>query len=181
MLNASESVKILDASLKVDALPTEGKRFSVETDAGERQSVATLMKVEEVVRLDARLTARRFRGGVEVSGELFAEVIQNSVVSLEPLHQQIEETISRVFMPVSKRTRGDVTNGEIVFSYDDADPPDTYAGPVIDLTDFLLESLALAIEPYPRRPDETLEVPQEDDGEDVSPFVALEVLKGKGD
>ncbi|HQT52251.1 MAG TPA: DUF177 domain-containing protein, partial [Phenylobacterium sp.] len=59
------------------------------------------------------------------------------------------------------------------------DPPDVLADEEIDLSAYLIEQLALEIDPFPRKPGAVFEYAP--DTTDLSPFAALKKLKGEGE
>lgn len=173
---------ILDAVVRIDRLPAAGRSVKVDADEAARKEIARQMGITAVERLVADLTVVPLRGGLRAQGRLVARIEQPSVVSFEPVFQDIDEQIDRVFLP-AERTATPVTPGtEIYVDLEDDDFPDHIDGPEVDLSALLLETLALAIEPYPRRDGESLsglglDVAEEDAG----PFAALARLKPGGD
>jgi len=100
------------------------------------------------------------------------------VVTFEPVTQAIDEVVDRVFLP--EPTEHKPTPGSEVFvDLEDDDFPDHIDGPEVDLSALLIETLALAIDPYPRLPDENLDtIGQLDRNLASGPFASLAKLKG---
>ena len=174
-------VPIIDAIVRIDRLPASGRSIEVAPDAAARGELAKILNVEAVEAMQASLTVTPLRGGIRALGRLSARIVQASVVSFEPVYQDIDEAIDRVFLPQS--TDHVPTPGSEVFvDLEDDDFPDHIDGPEVDLSALLIETIALAIDPYPRRPGESLEsLGLNIDGEASGPFAALTKLKKSTD
>jgi uncharacterized metal-binding protein YceD (DUF177 family) len=153
--------------LPVDRVPPGGSVEKIEAEPQEREALAARLDVEAVHALSAVLKAMPWRGGgVKVKGTLVAELDRVSVVSLEAFRTHVEYPVERYFLPESSLPEtGD----------DTADP---IAGGEIDLGEIVAETLALELDPYPRKPGEVFA----DGGgtaSDVrtSPFGVLKSLK----
>ena len=57
------------------------------------------------------------------------------------------------------------------------DPPDPLVNGAVDLAAVVAEFLALAVDPYPRKPGAVFSPPVEPGGQGSSPFAELEKLK----
>jgi uncharacterized metal-binding protein YceD (DUF177 family) len=172
---------VLDASVRIDGLPPEGRAIMVEADAEQREAIARELGITAVERLRARLRAVGFRGGIRVTGDLDARIEQPCVVSLEPVHQDIAEPIDRVFMPGREPQPASAGHADIFVDLEGDDLPDYFEGPEADLSPMIIETLALAIDPYPRAPGAELDTNGLDpDDPSDSPFAALARLKAGG-
>lgn len=150
-------------------LPEEGREVRLVANPAESAALARRFAIPAVNRLEATLLLRPEPGGsVAVSGRLSAEVVQECVVTLEPVTQALEEAVSlRILGP------------EEVPS-DDPDSPDEILaeGDAADLGEAIAEQLSLALDPYPRAPGAAL--PGGEDGEEPpasGPFAALSALR----
>jgi uncharacterized metal-binding protein YceD (DUF177 family) len=63
----------------------------------------------------------------------------------------------------------------VVVTLEDDDPPDEIEGGVVDLGAYVVEHLALALDPFPRKPGVEFEAPAQES--EPSPFAALARLK----
>jgi uncharacterized metal-binding protein YceD (DUF177 family) len=172
------NLRLADASLRIDSVPAAGYDLHLVVPADERAALAERLEVSSVDRLEVRLHAVRFRGGFRVTGRLEAAITQPSVVTLEPVHQQIGEPIDRVFLPGGERDYAGPANAEIFVDLEGEDLPDHFEGGEADLSDLIIETLALAVDPYPRAEGEELAtLGDTDDGGD-RPFAGLRRLKG---
>lgn len=169
---------ILDAVVRIDRLPAAGRSVNVNADDVARQEIAQQMGITAIERLAADLTVVPLRGGLRAQGRLVARIEQPSVVSFEPVFQDIDEQIDRVFLPANRTATPATPGTEIYVDLEDDDFPDHIDGPEVDLSALLLETLALAIEPYPRRDGESLSSLELDVGEqEAGPFAALARFK----
>lgn len=177
----SSSPRLADAAFRSDHMPTEGRAVHAVASDDERTEIASFLEVSELPKLEADLTALPFRGGIRVTGRLRAEVVQPCVVTFVPVHQAIEEPIDRIFLPGREKPAAP-TQVEVFVDLEDDDAPDYFEGPEVDLSDLVLETLALAIDPYPRAPGANLDavLPKDETGED-SPFAGLKSLKNPAD
>lgn len=168
----------LDAVVKVDKIPTNGRLVTIETDSEQREALAERLKVSEVTDFSASVTATRFRGGIRVQGKVDGAVVQPCVVTGDPVSQTISEPVDRILLPGHDAASQASAGAEIFVNLEDDDLPDYFEDNEIDLTDLVLEIFALSIDLYPRKPG--AELPEElagDDPAELSPFAALKALK----
>jgi uncharacterized metal-binding protein YceD (DUF177 family) len=165
--------RLAEATFRSDHMPVEGRKVALTAGEEERSEVAEFLEVSEIPRLAVELTALPFRDGVRVAGRLSAEVVQPCVVTFVPVHQEIDEPIDRIFLPGREKPATAPGQPEVFVDLEDDDAPDYFEG---------LETLALAIDPYPRAPGARLEdvLPAGDDGSQ-SPFAGLKSLKNPTD
>ena len=172
---------LFDAIVRIDRLPATGRELNVSLDEATREALAEALKITAVERFEASLVVVPLRGGLRAQGRLLARIVQPSVVSFEPVTQELDEPVDRVFLPepsAHKPTPG----SEIFVDLEDDDFPDHIDGPEVDLSALLTETLALAIDPYPRLPGESVESLALDTGpKESSPFAALAKLKPEND
>lgn len=168
---------LLDAIVRIDRLPATGRTLVVAPDEAARQALAATLRLTAVEAFRADLTVAPLRGGIRAQGRLSARIVQPSVVTFESVTQQIDEPIDRVFLPEAQSHKP-TPGSEVFVDLDDEDFPDHIDGPEVDLSALLIETLALAIDPYPRREGESLDalgiVPDETE---AGPFASLKKLK----
>ena len=141
--------------------------IEVEANAAELGLLAARLLVPAINRLRCQFHLRRAEGAViQASGSLDAEVVQVCVVTLEPFEQEVRDEFAIQFIPGGTET-------------DDPDPESVdevpYAGNALDLGEAATEQLALAMDPYPRRPGAALPSDLLDNAE--GPFVGLAALR----
>jgi len=148
---------------------------TLEANAGERAALARRFAIPDIALLTASARLQRRADGIHAEGRLSARVTQNCVATGDPVKAKVDEPFALRFVE-DLSPEGD----EIEL---DADDCDTIAmdGGAIDLGEAVAETLALALDPWPRAPhaDQVLSAAGISDGSDVGPFAALKALKGK--
>lgn len=179
---STHNTPTLDAIIRIDHLPATGRELEVAPDAAALAAMAEQLRISAVEHFHATMTAARFRGGIRVLGRLTARIVQPSIVTFEPVTQDIDEPIDRVFLPEPDKGHKTAPGAEVFVDLEDDDFPDYIDGPEVDLSTLLIETLALAIEPYPRLPGESLDALGIDPGDkEEGPFASLKSLKNPSD
>jgi hypothetical protein len=155
-------------------LAAGGVRRRRRPDAGVCSALARSVGVVSLTGLEADFEVRPWLDGCEVKGRFRCEVTQICGVSLEPFSQPLEGDIDLRLLPQGSPNLPAAEEGELEVSLETPDPPETQDGDLIDLDAILAEHLALAVDPFPRRPDAVFSWSQE--AGDVSPFAALRNL-----
>lgn len=163
-------------------VPEKGTELKLVPSEAERAAIADWLGVIALPSLIASVRLSR-RGkdfyGYEASFE--ADVVQACVVTLEPVPGHLTGSFDRSFRIVSSmasKRMEEGPGGEISLS--DAEDPDVVEGTNIDLAEPVLEELSLVLDPYPRAPGATFEVPGAGEIPADSPFAVLKALKDKG-
>ena len=181
-MSAHHEDPILDAVIRFDRLPASGRELEVAPDAAALAAMAQVLKVTAVESFHASLTAVKLRGGIRVQGRLTARVVQPSVLTFEAVAQDIDEPVDRLFVQGPDRPHNPAPGAEIFVDLEDEDFPDHVDGNEVDLSALLIETLALAIDPYPRLPGESLDTLGLDlTDKEAGPFAGLESLKNSDD
>jgi uncharacterized metal-binding protein YceD (DUF177 family) len=156
-------------------IPETGLRVDFTADRRTREAVAALAGVIDVSRLEAGFDlTRQGRDGLHASGRVTASVVQNCVVTLEPIENEIDETINLSFTPPSGAP---TTKGAAAYHAMDAeDPPEALKDGSVDLGAVATEFLLLGIDPYPRKEGATFDAPAFSDPAG-HPFATLQALK----
>jgi len=150
-----------------------GQHFNLVADESVRAAVARLAGLRDLPRLQASFDITRHgAGGLHVAGQVSATVGQNCVVTLEPLTNEIEETVDLLFLPQRTPAPKKDIETEPDVKWNDPEPP---IGGVVDLGALATEFLVLGIDPYPRKPGAIFEPPQ-DHKPDGGAFAALAKL-----
>jgi hypothetical protein len=150
-----------------------GQHFDLLADDTVRAAVARLAGLRELPRLEAHFDVNRHgAGGLHVIGTVSATVGQTCVVTLEPLTNDVEETIDLAFLP--QRTPAP-EDGETAPRQGKWGDPEPLIGDSVDLGALATEFLFLGLDPYPRKPDAVFEPPQSRTPE-AGPFAALAKL-----
>jgi hypothetical protein len=163
-----------------EEIPDTGQRFDLIADGPVRAAVAKVAGLRDLPRFEAHFdVARRGAGGLHVAGKISATVGQTCVITLEPLANEIEETVDLLYEPSSPVTE---TEDQAEPRLRDAklDDPEPLVGGVVDLGALATEFLILGLDPYPRKPGAIFEAPPEGKA-DSGPFAALAPLAKRED
>ena len=154
-----------------------GRTVKLATDADQRAALAEALGVAAIERLGGEFELEMVSGSsVHLRGRFEADVVQTCVVSLEPVQQHIEESVSVTLMPLETTDRR--PNASVLVDPMDEEDRDTYSNGRIDLGVIVSEQLALLLDPYPRAPGVEFEAAENAEAEKPdSPFAALERLK----
>lgn len=151
----------------------------------ERAALARRFGLHSIDRLEARARYRRVlaRDGsgpvVRVEIDIDAEVIQLSVVSLEPIKARIEER--RLITEYALDGGPDSTAAVVDISPDEIDPPEPLNKGRFDLGELVAEYFALSLDPYPREAAGEAPVPADTAEPEDGPFAALRDWRDKYD
>jgi uncharacterized metal-binding protein YceD (DUF177 family) len=135
--------------------------------------------------LEARYTLSRNGERVKLEGRITTSLHQTCVVTLDPFPVKLDVPVKLDFAPedeagaAARRGERDDAEIDIEVLLNEDDPPEPIVDGVIDLGAVTLEFLALALDPYPRKPGVSFEAPAAEAGAE-SPFAALAKLK-RGD
>ncbi|UYN99965.1 MAG: DUF177 domain-containing protein [Devosia sp.] len=174
---SEKNAPLFDAVVRIDKLPASGRSVSIDADAATRAAIAEAMNILSVEQFVAKLTVVPLRGGLRAQGRLEARVTQASVVTQSPVSQTVSEEIDRVFLPAG-RDKPAAPGSEIYVDLEDDDFPDHIEGPEVDLSALVLETLALALDPYPRLEGESLtDLDLKPEGPEGGAFAKLAALK----
>ena len=135
--------------LIVDRVPGAGSHEKLVANTKECERLAKRLDVVAIHGLKADLKATPWRGGgLKVTGQAEVDLDQTSVVSLEDFRSTAKIEIERYFLPHAPNPDEDL----------DVDVIDQG---VIDLGEVVAETLALELDPYPRKPGEEFVPPPE--------------------
>lgn len=147
----------------------------LEPDAAERAKIAHDLGLESLPALGAELTIRAWLDGAVIAGGFHAVVEQVCSVSLEPFQQPLAGDIAVRLLPRTSPNVPSEGGGELDYDPNAPDPPDLIEGEAIDLAAYVVEHLALELDPFPRKPGAQFEFQPSMDED--SPFAALKRLK----
>ena len=147
-----------------------GLALTIEADKAECDAIALRLRIPSVQSVRCSWVLRPEHGGVvEADGSLRARLHQECVVSLDAFATDVVEEFAVRFVPPGLENE----------QADDPDEPDelTIENGVLDLGEATVEQLALALDPYPRKPGAELPAKMEDSLD--NPFAALAQLRGQ--
>ena len=160
---------------RVDTIGDEPRAVEIAADEAERMALAKRFALVGIVRLAGRFTIRRDAAGILVDGRVEAALTQACSITGDPLPATIDEPVALRFVPEDEAGQDEIElgDGDIdVIPYD---------GGTIDLGEVAAETMALALDPFPRGPN--AEAALKEAGvlseEQAGPFGALAALKDK--
>ncbi len=160
--------------LRVDTIG-DGREVTLAADERERAALARRFGLVAVARLEARFRLEREGENVLATGRVAAAVTQACSLSGEPIAARVDEPVRLRFVEDDAREED-----EAELSQDDLDTLPIEAG-AIDLGEAAAETMALALDPFPRAPGaaEALRGAGVLGEDRTGAFAALAVLKGK--
>ena len=151
-----------------------GERIELIADDAERGAIAKRLDLASIDRLEAHAVLARDGQEVRASGRIKSALTQYCVATGEPVQARIDEAFELRFVPEpSGRPDEELELGaeelDVVF----------HDGAGIELGAAIADTLALALDPYPRGPnaDEALKSAGVLSEEQAGPFAALAKLK----
>jgi uncharacterized metal-binding protein YceD (DUF177 family) len=147
----------------------------LEPDAGERAKIAGDLGLESLPALVCDVTVKPWLDGAEITGRFKATVEQLCSVTLEAFEQPLRGEIEVRLVPAGSPNAPGESVHEVELELDAPDPPDVLEGDAIDVSAYLVEHLALEIDPFPRKPG--AEFDYQPPTPEESPFAVLKNLK----
>lgn len=149
--------------------------LALEPDADERAAIAKSLGLQNLPSLRAKITLTPWMDGVEIRGRFDAVVEQICAVSLDAFEQSLSGEIELRAVPAGSDLAPQADGGEVDYDPDAPDPPDILTGEAIDVTAYVVEHLALEIDPFARKPGVEFDYTPPD--EEESPFAVLKKLQ----
>lgn len=154
--------------------PRGEKAIRLSAKEGERAKVAKRLGVPAVKKLDGDLTLTASKAEVAVSGVLNASLVRECVASLEEMTEEVEEAFDVVFLRQVEADIGAPAGSGDDDSWDGEEvPPAVHEGDSFDAGEFLVQQLALAMDPFPRKAGAKSLADEYGSGGNVSPFADL--------
>lgn len=160
--------------VRLDQIGAGADQESISATPEECAALARRFSLIAIESLSASYAVRRDTGGIRATGHLSAQVVQPCIASGEPVPARVEEDFDIRFLPdIEGGTPDEVELNEgecdVVF----------YTGNAIDMGEAAAETLALALDPFPRSPNaaEVLKRAGVLAEEEVGQFGALAGLK----
>ena len=157
-----------------------GRDISVEADVEARSRIAERLGLAALDRFAVTAAIRAVAGGIAAKGEVRADVVQHCAATDLPVPAKLTEPFDLRFLrdidaPVSE-------DEEIEISSEDLDLL-PLEGDRIDLGEAAVQTLSLALDPFPRHPDADRILAEKGvlSEEAAGPFAALAKLRGKPD
>ncbi len=158
----------LGRPVPADRVGALGLTVNVDATRAECDAIARRLLVPSVESVHCTWVLRSAPAGcIEADGSLRAHLHHECVVSLDPFAAEIVEEFAVRFVPAGQESEDG----------DDPDEPDelTIENGILELGEATVEQLALALEPYPRKPGAVL--PAELSDAPSNPFATLAKLR----
>jgi len=169
------------APVIVAQIPDTGVHRELEASAAERQAMADLAGLRDILSAHADFDVEPKSGGrVQVTGRVRARIGQTCVVTLEPIESEVDEEVDLTFAPEAeaRRLKDLIEEGQDAEDAPEvADPPEAIVNGIIDLGRIATDALFLAIDPYPRKPGVVFEAEVTAPRPKDHPFAALKALQ----
>ena len=148
-------------------------------DEAQRARIAAALARAGLPTFTGEITVAPWHDGAEIRGRWTATVTYTCGLTLEPFDADLTGDFTVRVVPASSPLAGEPEagdDGEVELDLEADDPPDVLEGDSsFDLVTYLVEDLALSLEPFPRKPGAVFEPPPPDNPE--SPFAVLKRLK----
>ena len=163
--------------LAIDSI-RDGDRLDLTADEGERAAVAKRLDLLSLDRFEAHVMLHRDGKTVTCEGRVKAQLKQACIASGDPVLAAIDERFALRFVPAPTI---DAPEAELELDEDSLDTM-FHDGQAIDLGEAIADTLALALDPYPRGPDAdaALRAAGVMSEAEAGPFAALAKLKSRG-
>lgn len=153
-------------------------KLRLEPTAEQRKAIAKQLNLVSLEELSAEVFLTSWLDGASVSGVLRARVVETCSASADDFETPVDARFDLKVLPAnSKNAPQDEESGDLGVDPDADDPPDVLEGETIDVSGYVVEHLALELDPFPRKPGAVFVQPPEP--VELSPFAALKSLKSK--
>lgn len=147
----------------------------LEADEAARKRIARLLNLDMLDDLEAMITLAPWLDGAEIDGRWTATLEQTCGVTLERFGRELEGAFLVRVLPAGSRNAPRDAAQEIAVDPEADDPPDVLEGEDVDVAAYVVEHLAMEIDPFPRKPGVAWDPPPPEEPE--SPFAVLKGLK----
>lgn len=153
----------------------DGELFELSADEAECDAVAQRLGLQALTRLEARAMLHRKGQVVHAEGRVLASLDQDCVITGEPVPAHVDEAFELIFTPEPEVGRSEE---EIELGKADCDVV-FHDGSTIDLGMAIADTLALALDPFPRSAgaDAALKEAGVLTEDEASPFAVLAKLR----
>ncbi len=133
--------------IALEKIPPSGMEQTLEAKENERKALAERFGLLELLKLEAKITLHPARAdqAIAVTGSLIADVVQQCVITLDPLPSHIEHSF-KVFYAAPELLEGGA--GPSDPNEEDFEP---IIEGVIDLGELVAQNLGIMLDPYPRK------------------------------
>jgi len=154
-------------------------KLRLEPTEEQRNAIAKQLGLVSLEALTAEVFLTSWLDGAEVSGVLRARVVQTCSATADDFETPIDARFDLRVLPANSQNAPQEEYGDVGIDPDGDEPPDVLEGEKVDVSGYVIEHLALELDPFPRKPGAVFVQPPEP--VEISPFSALKSLKAKGD
>ncbi len=160
---------------RIDTIGEGARSVTVTAEPAECAALATRFGLVEIKSLVGVFALQRHADGIIAHGRVTAQAVQSCVVTGDGVPASIDELVTLRFVD------DDAVEGDEIELTADALDIIPYSGGAIDLGEATAESMALALDPFPRSPnaEPTLKAAGVLREDEVGPFSELAALKAK--
>ncbi len=152
----------------------QGGEITLIADETARARIARFLEVDAITMLSATLSHKAWMDGVEIEGRILADATRLCGVSLEAFNEHIDTPLNLRLVPEGSANAPERVS-EIVVEIESDDPPEVVSGNTVDLSNYVVETLSLTLDPFPRKGGVAFEYT--DTSPAISPFTILRSLK----
>ncbi len=131
----------------------------LDADEFARGGIAHALDLESVEEFHAELAVSPWLDGVEIQGRLLARVVRLCGLTLDPFDVTINESINLKAVPPGSPNLPAPPEPDAEIDLEGEDPPEAYGAEGVDLGAILVETLALGLDPFPRKPGAVFKAP----------------------
>ena len=153
----------------------QGLQRQLTADREVRARLAEALGLADLKDLSADIEIKPAGAGWRLKGTLVADLVQTCGITLEPLPSRVE---SRFSVDLIEASTFEPDEDDFDADPEAPDGPDVVEDGGVDLAAYVAEHLALAIDPWPRKPGAVFEAPE--GPVEPSPFDVLRELKPRG-
>ncbi len=164
--------------LRLSEVQRGGRTLHLAADADARARIASLLELPALMRLEGEVTVSPWLDGAEVRARWSADLQQTCSITAESFDSPLTGDFHVRVVPSDSRA-APAADAEVSVDPEAEDPPDVLDGDTLDLGAYLVEALALELDPFPRAPGAEFQPPGEPP--EPSPFAALAALKPRDD
>lgn len=161
--------------IRLDQIGTQPRTIDLVASAEECAALAERFGLLSIGALSAQFVVVQGADGIAASGWVRGDVVQACVATAEPVPAHIDEGVALRFVPEPQAAEDEMEldEGEIDTLF--------YSGGAIDLGEAAAETLALALDPFPRSESAVQALKEAGvlSEEEAGPFAALAALKGR--
>jgi hypothetical protein len=160
--------------MRLSQVQRGARTLEVVADDRQRAAIADALSLDALKTFEAEVRLTPWLDGAEIAARWRDEVTQTCGVSLDPFDTPLTGVFTVRVVPAGSDAASPEDH-EVSIDPEADDPPDVLEGEEIDIGAYLVEHLALEIDPFPRKPGVTFEpLPAE---QPPSPFAVLKALK----